>query len=140
MGRKGEIVPVESSEWEISEPTDERSSDLQTVCTTVNVTAPVFSSLARDIIASRERIATLECQIELIKENNRASLERMKAEFDRKQSTINSINRDITKMIDYLDKFDPGKMSSEDHATYRSLLSTVLQMREQVLSMFRGMM
>ena len=140
MGKKSAIVPVESSELEISEPNKTKSSGLQTVCTTVNVTVPVFSTVARDLIASRERIATLKCQIELIKENNRASLTRMREEFDRKQSTINSINRDIEKLIDYLCKFNPEKMSSEDHATCRALLSTACQMREQVLSLFREMM
>lgn len=140
MGKKGEIVPVESSQWEISETTEAKPSDFQAVCTTVNVTVPVFSAVARDIIASRERIATLKCQIDLVKENNRASLIKMREEFDRKKSTIDSINSDIGKIIDYLGRFNPEKMSSEDHATYRSLLSTVLQMREQVLSMFRDIM
>ncbi len=140
MRKKGEIVPVDSSDWEISEPTESKPSDFQAVCTTVNVTVPVFSTVAREIIASRERIATLKCQIDLVKENNRASLARMREEFDRTKSTIDSINRDIGRLIDYLGKFDPGKMSSEDHATYRSLLSTANQMREQVLSLFREMM
>ncbi len=140
MGKKGEIVPVETEEVEVEEVPYSSASKFQSACITVSSSVPFFTGLARDILASRERIQELKSQVAIIKENNTASLQKMKIQFEETRSTIDSINENIAQMMDLLEKLDIKTLDNEGHATYRALLSTVLQMREQVLTIFRSIM
>ena len=140
MSNTNKLVPVEAENTEVTESSYSKPSKLETVCVTVNTTAPLFSSLARDIISSRERLKILRGQIAVVKENNAYNLQRMKLEFQEMKPTITSLNKGIDKMIEYLGSFDPASMKAEDHETYRALLSTVIRMREQVLDLFKSIM
>ncbi len=140
MSNANELVPVEVEETEVSEVSCNKPSKLETVCVTVDTTVPIISSLARDIISSRERIRMMKGQIAIIKENNAFNLQRMKMEFQEIKPTIESINNGIDKIMENLGSFDSKNMNAEDHETYRALLSTAIKMREQVLDLFKSIM
>lgn len=140
MKKKGEIVPVEVEKMEVEEVPYSSTPKFQSACITINRSAPVFAGLARDILASKERIQELKSQVAIIKENNSASLQKIKIQFDETKSTIDSINKNIAQMMDILDKLDIQTLDKEGHATYRAILSTVLQMREQVLTIYKSIM
>lgn len=111
-------------------------SSIQTVCNTVVVVQPFLSTIAREVIASKERIAALNEEIVLVEKQNNYNIQRMKIAFENIRSTIESTNEQIKELLDQMKAFDVKNMDEAQTRTYNGLMIMIVQMREQMFSLY----